>query len=207
MIVCWPMVKLDDMVFHLSTQLAGLMAKVDTDNGGIPYESPSNKGLKCTGLCLEGGAEVQLTHAQANILNGNGIVTALNFINGWTVWGNNTACYPGNTDVKDYHIPIARMFGFVAGTLIKTFWSKLDEPMTRRFIDSVLDSAQIWLNGLVSSEYLLGARVEMLEAENPTTNLMQGIIKLHIYMTPPSAAQEIDFVLEYDASYVEAAFA
>lgn len=207
MIVCWPMVKLDDMVFHLSTQLAGLMAKVDTDNGGIPYESPSNKGLKCTGLCLEGGAEVQLTHAQANILNGNGIVTALNFINGWTAWGNNTACYPGNTDVKDYHIPIARMFGFVAGTLIKTFWSKLDEPMTRRFIDSVLDSAQIWLNGLVSSEYLLGARVEMLEAENPTTNLMQGIIKLHIYMTPPSAAQEIDFVLEYDASYVEAAFA
>lgn len=36
-------------------------------------------------------------------------------------------------------------------------------------------------------------------------NLMAGIIKLHVYMTPPSPAQEIDFVLEYDASYVTSA--
>ena len=44
------------------------------------------------------------------------------------------------------------------------------------------------------------------ELENPQTNLIQGIVKLHVYMTPPSPAQEIDFILEYDASYVEAAF-
>ena len=36
------MVKLGDYRFHLSTQLAGLMAKVDTENAGCPYESPSN---------------------------------------------------------------------------------------------------------------------------------------------------------------------
>lgn len=63
----------------------------------------------------------------------------------------------------------------------------------------------IWLNGLVGSGYLLGARVEMLEDENPLQNLMAGIIKFHIAMTPPSPAQEIDFVLEYDASYVTSA--
>jgi hypothetical protein len=34
---------------------------------------------------------------------------------------------------------------------------------------------------------------------------MAGIIKAHIYMTPPSPAQEIDFVLEYDAEYVASA--
>ena len=38
-------------------------------------------------------------------------------------------------------------------------------------------------------------------------DLMAGIIRLHIYMTPPSPAQEIDFYLDYDASYVEQAFA
>lgn len=97
------------------------------------------------------------------------------------------------------------MFGWVGNSLIKTFWSKLDKPMTRRLIDTVLDSANIWLNGLVGMGYLLGARVEMLENENPLTNLMAGIIKLHVYMTPPSPAQEIDFVLEYDASYVTSA--
>ena len=204
-IVCWPMVKLGDYQFHLSTQLAGLMAQVDSGNEGCPYESPSNKSLQCDAMVLEGGAEVNLTLNQANLLNANGIITALNFMGGWVAWGNYDACYPGNTDVKDYFIPVSRMFGWVGNTLIRTFWSKLDKPMNRRLIDTILDTANIWLNGLVGSGYLLGARAEMLESENPLTSLMAGIIKIHIYMTPPSPAQEIDFVLEYDASYVESA--
>lgn len=124
---------------------------------------------------------------------------------GWTAWGNHTACYPKSTDVKDYFIPLSRMFDYVTNTLIKTFWSKLDKPMNRRLIDTILDSANIWLNGLVGAGYLLGASVEMLESENPLTSLMAGKIKLHVYMTPPSPAQEIDFVLEYDADYVTSA--
>ena len=97
------------------------------------------------------------------------------------------------------------MFDWVANTLIRTFWSKLDKPMNRRLIDTILDTCNIWLGGLVGAGYLLGARAVMLESENPETSLMAGIIHLHIYMTPPSPAQEIDFALEYDASYVTAA--
>lgn len=204
-IVCWPEAKLGGYRFHLSTLLAGLMAQVDTNNGGVPYESPSNKHLQCDGLCLDDGTEVNLTLAQANELNSNGVVTALNFMGGWTAWGNYTGCYPGNNDVKDYFIPVSRVFSWVGNSLVKTFWANLDKPMNRRLIDTILDSANIWLNGLVGSGYLLGARIEMLDDENPLSNLMAGIIKLHIYMTPPSPAQEIDFVLEYDAAYVTAA--
>ena len=79
--------------------------------------------------------------------------------------------------------------------------------MNRRQIDSILDTCNIWLNGLTGMGYILGGRVEMHESENPTTNLMAGILKLHVYVTPPSPLQELDFVLEYDASYVEAALA
>lgn len=204
-VICWPMLPLGDKKFHMSTQLAGLMAQVDTSNGGTPFESPSNKLFQADGLCLEDGTEVILTLEQANILNANGIVTALNFMGGWKCWGNYTACYPASTDVKDYFIPVSRMFGWVGNTLIKTFWDRLDRPMNRLLIDTIVDSANIWLAGLVGSVYLLGARVEFSEAENPTSNLMAGIIKLHIYMTPPSPAQEIDFVLEYDADYVASA--
>lgn len=205
MVVCWPMVRKDGRTYHMSTQLAGLMAQVDADNEGIPYESPSNKGLQCDGLALADGTEVLLTHAQANTLNAAGIITAINFVNGWVAWGSCTGCYPGNTDVKDYLLPVSRMFGWVGNTLVKTFWGKLDQPMNRRLIDTILDSANIWLNGLVGRQYLLGARVEMIEAENPLENLMAGIIKLHVYLTPPGPAQEIDFTLEYDASYVSSA--
>lgn len=205
MITCWPKLHLENYRFHASTQIAGLMAQVDSENSGCPYESPSNKNLQCDGLCLEDGTEVMLTLAQANQLNAAGIMTALNFVNGWVAWGNYTGCYPTNTDVKDYMIPISRMFGWVGNSLIKTFWSKLDKPMTRRLIDTVLDTANIWLNGLVGQGYLLGARVEMNEDENPLSNLMAGMIKLHVYLTPPGPAQEIDFVLEFDSSYVTSA--
>lgn len=204
-ILCWPMLKLGDYQFHMSTQLAGLMAQVDTGNGGCPYESPSNKNFQCDGAVLKDGAEVNLTLEQANILNSNGIVTALSFMNGWTCWGNNTACYPSNTDVKDYFVPVSRMFGWVGTTLVRTFWSKIDKPMTRRYIDTIIDTANIWMNGLVSAGYLLGGRIEFSSDENPTTDLMAGIMRFHIYMTPASPAQEIDFTLEYDASYVESA--
>ena len=201
----WPMLKLGDRKFHMSTQMAGLLAQVDSGNGGCPYESPSNKNLQCDGMILEDGTEVNLTLAQANILNSNGINTALNFMGGWCAWGNYTACYPANTDVKDYFIPVSRMFDWVGNSLIRTFWSKLDKPMNRRLLDTIMDSANIWLNGLVGSGYLLGARAEMLEEENSLTDLMAGIVKIHIYMTPPSPAQEIDFILEYDTSYVTSA--
>ena len=79
--------------------------------------------------------------------------------------------------------------------------------MNRRLLDNIKDSANNGLAGLVGSEYLLGARVEILDSENPMTDLMAGIVRIHIYLTPPSPAQEIDFVLEYDTDYVQSALA
>lgn len=206
-IVCWPMAKLGDYKFHLSSQLAGLIASVDANNGGCPYESPSNKNFQIDGTCLEDGTEVNLTFEQCNIIASYGIVTALNFMStGWTCRNNYTACYPGNTDVKDIMIPVSRMFDWVANTLIQTFWSNLDKPMKRRFADNILDTCNIWLNGLTGSGYLHGGRAELLASENPDTNLLDGIVHFHIYLTPPSPAQEIDFTLEYDIDYLKAAF-
>lgn len=63
----------------------------------------------------------------------------------------------------------------------------------------------IWLNGLVSSEYLLGARVEIRGEENPATSLLAGIISFHIYLTPPIPVQEINFTLEFDVDYLTSA--
>ena len=159
--------------------------------------------------CLEDGTEVNLSWPQIEIITGDyGVVTALNFMNmGWVAKGNYTACYPANTDVKDFFIPISRMFDWVGNTLIRTFWSKLDKPMNRRLIDNILDTCNIWLNGLVGMEYLLGARAEMLESENPLLDLMAGILRIHIYITPPSPMQLCEFTLEYDISYVQTALA
>ena len=149
MIVCWPCAKLGDRKFHMSTVIAGRISATDTENGGIPYESPSNKPISSDGLCANDGTEIVLTIAQANLLNAAGINTGLNFMGGFKAWGNYTAAYPTSTDVKDYFVPVSRMFDWVANSLIKTFWEKLDKPMNRRLLDGIMDSCNIWLNGLV----------------------------------------------------------
>ena len=203
-IPCWPLAKLGDKVFHMSTVAAGRQALTDSEFGA-PYASPSNQAIQIDALVDAAGNEINLTLAQANILNNGGVMTALNFMGGFRLWGNYTGCYPASTDVKDYFIPIRRMFNWVTCTLIRSFWDRVDSPMNRRLIDSIVDTANIWMNGLAGSGYILGGRVEYLAEENPTTALMSGIIKLHVFITPPSPMQELDFVLEYDASYVEAA--
>ncbi|WP_113673753.1 phage tail sheath family protein [Vallitalea guaymasensis] len=203
-LLCYPMCKLGDKVFHMSTQVAGLIAKVDTENN-CPYESPSNKPLKIDSTVLEDGTEVAIDLQQANYLNSNGIITALNFVGGFVLWGNECACYPSNTNEQDYFISVSRMFSWVSNSIILMYWSKIDSNIKRRLIDSIIDSLNIWLNGLTSEEKLLGGRVEFKEDENSTSAIAAGKIVFHIYMTPPSPAKEIEFVLEYDSNYVNTA--
>lgn len=205
-IVCWPKVSLGGTQYHLSTQLAGLICRTDADNADIPYTSPSNKNLQANSAVLDDGSEVWLAPDSAAFLNGQGIVTALNFIGGWKAWGNRTGAYPSNTDPKDTFIPIRRMFDWVGNTLTLTFWQRLDFPLNPRQIQTITDSANIWLNGLTAQGYLLGGRVEFREDENPTTDLMDGIARFHVYLTPPSPNREIDFILEYDPAYLQSLF-
>lgn len=204
-IACWPLGTMGDRRFHLSVQLAGLMAEVDSGNKGIPYESPSNKNLKIDGCCLEDGTEVSLTWPQVNLIAGSwGVVTAVNFMDtGWVAKGNYTACYPGNTDVKDQFIPVSRMFDFIRNTLIRTFWPKLDKPMNTALVRSLVTTCNTWLNGLTGGGYLNGARVEVLADDNSVDKILDGIITLRIYNAPPVPAQEIDFLLCFDPSYME----
>ena len=189
-----------------SSHLAGVVAQRDAENEGIPFWSPSNKRLLANGAS-HAGAELHLGPSEAAYLNGQGIVTSLNFIGGMVAWGNRTAAYPGVTDVKDTFIPIRRMFNFCANTLVLTAWQFLDTPlMRRRLVEAVCNTFNVWLNGLAAREYILGGRVEFMQTENPATDLMDGIARFHVFFTPPSPARELDFILEYDPGYLSNLF-
>lgn len=209
-IVCFPKVALGEKIFNFSTQLAGSMSATDNNEdlgGGTPCESASNKSLKADRMVTADGKEVVQDLQNANYLNENGIVTGLNFYSGFVSWGNYTACYPANTDPADYFYCINRMFKWVAKTAILSYWSYIDRKMTRRLIDAILQGINDWLNGLTADEKILGGRVEMNEEENTDTALMAGHVKFHVYLTPPSPLQQLEFVLEYDLSYLEALMA
>ena len=137
----------------------------------------------------------------ANALNGAGIVTVLRQ-DGWQLWGNRTAAHPGSSDPKDSWIPIRRMFDYVKSMLVLNFWSQLDQPIMRRQIDSLINSANVYMNGLVSRGAILGGRVEYMTDDNSEADVMDGRLNFRVFMTPPSPAREINFTLQYDRSYL-----
>jgi hypothetical protein len=204
-IATYPMLTLGDKQYHFSTQLAGLIAATDANNGGVPFVSPSNKALQADGTALSDGTSLYLGIDQVSYLNSLGIMTAVNLgTSGWKAWGNNTGAFPGATDPKDSFIPVRRMFNWIGNSLILTYMQKVDDPMNKRLIAAVTDSVNIWLNGLTASGALLGGRVEFNASENQATDLMAGKITFHLYITPPGPAQEISFQLEYDTTYLAA---
>ena len=205
-VVCWPCARNGDNVFHMSTHMLGAIGRMDYANQDVPYQSPSNIEMQATGLCLADGTEIALTLEQANMLNGQGIVTGLNFNGGWKTWGNYTGAYPSTTDPKDVFICVRRMFDWQYQTFILTYWQKVDKPLTKVLIKNIVDSEQIRLNGLTARGFLLGGDIKFLESENPLTDLLQGIIRFHVYITPPVPAQEIDAILEYDVNNFSSLF-
>lgn len=190
--------------FNFASQQGPLLQWTDAYRGnGLPYHSPSNKPLRMNSLQLADGTELPMHLLDANMLNSQGVVTALNWIGGWRSWGNRTAAFPSDTDVKDMFISVRRMFDFIGNTVVLTIWQKVDEPGNRRLIDAIVNSLQLWLDGLSNTEALLGARIEFRQDENPTTELLNGHYTFHIYVAIPTPAEWIDFRIEYWLPYVQ----
>lgn len=200
----WPMVKVGEEMFHCSAAIGALIADTDYRNDGIPYVSLSNKSLKISGLCLADGSEVVLDMEQANLLNAQGIVTAIN-MNGWRAWGNRTACYPGNTDVKDAFIPCRRMYNWWANQFILSYFSKVDDPANKRLIESIIDSENIKGNAWKSRYQVAEARMVFNQEDNPTTDLINGIIRIGMLFSPYPPAEQILTTVEYDTAALQEA--
>jgi len=203
-IVCWPMCKIGAKKYYMSALMAALIAFTDANNDSVPYVSPSNKGMRISGTILADGTEVYLDQVQANVLNGGGICTALN-LNGWRSWGNNTGIYPSSSDIKDRFIPVRRMFDWWGDSFILTYFQKVDSPLNKRLIEAVVDSENIRANGYKARFQIADAHIEYSAAENPVTDLLNGKITFHQYLTPFPPAETIINVLEFDPAALTAA--
>jgi phage tail sheath protein len=172
----------------------------------VPFVGPSNKLLKITSTVLEDGTEIYLDQLKANLLNSQGVITAIN-ISGWRLWGNRTSIYPASTDIKDCFIPVRRMFDWQGNTFINTYFQKVDDPMNKRLIEAVVDSENIRLNGLKARGQIADARIEYREDLNPQTSLLDGKITFKQYYTPFPPAECITNILEYDPDALAASLA
>ena len=207
--VFWPRVAIDTRQFWLSTQAAALTERVDQSNNSIPVESPSNKQIKINKTVagpIATPADVFFSKASADSLNGQGIVSSINWIAGWKLWGNNMSIYPSQSDPKDRWIPVRRMTDWLGNTVVLTVFQFVDKPGNRRLIDSVIDSLNVYLNSLVASGNALGARVEFRHDENSDADLLNGHYTFHIYEAFPIPAEWIEFLIEFDVTYLSTLF-
>lgn len=203
----WPKIGLSDRAFNYSSQWGPLQQFTDATRGrDIPYYSASNKNLRINKTILEDGSEIIIPKPDADYLNSQGVVTVLNFIGGFRAWGNRTAIWPFSSDVKDVFHSVRRTYDFIGNTIVLTVWQKVDEPMNRRLIDTVTESLQIWLNGLMAEGATLGARVEFRHDENPMTELLAGHMVFHLFIAPPPPAEWIEFRIEFDVNYLNTLF-
>jgi hypothetical protein len=207
-VLCWPLVKRGERVYRMSTHMAGLITRVDFANDNVPSESPSNKPLLIGSAVTAGGAEVLLDLQQANFLNENGITTALNFT-GWVLWGNYTAAYApvgGSDDSNEQFLYAARMGDWLSNTVILSHWGRVDAKLDERLIESILDTVNIWFNGLVTAAHLIGGRASFTGGAN-TLNTVEdfrsGRVTFVLYYAVPGIAQEIVHVLTFDPQYIE----
>lgn len=202
----YPMVKVGDEIYHFSAIAGALIADTDYKNEGIPYVSLSNRSLKITGLCLKDGSEVVLDMEQGNALNKVGINTAIN-MNGWRAWGNRTACYPGNTDIKDCFIPCRRMYNWWANQFILSYFAKVDNPLNKRLIESIVDSENIKGNSWKQRYQAAEAKMVFEAEDNPETDLINGIVRVRMMFSPYPPAEQIWATVEYDTSALQTALA
>lgn len=193
----WPKCRVGSKTYYMSALAAACTAYTDAANEDVPSLSPSNKSLKVTAAVLEDGTEVILDQEQANTVNSFGVATTWNQ-NGYRLWGNNTAAYPATTDPKDRWFACRRFFSWWGNTFILTYFQKVDDPMSSRLIESIVDSENIRGNSFAARGYCAAARVAYLPAENPDTDIINGKMRFHIYLSPFTPAETIIGVLEFD---------
>jgi phage tail sheath protein FI len=172
----------------------------------IPNVSPDNKPISISAACLKDGTEVLLDQEQANVVNSFGVATWLN-MNGFRLWGNNTACYPGNTDPKDRWFSVRRFFCWDDNTFIQTYFQKVSDPLNKRLIEALVDSENVRGNSFVSRGICARYELQYIESENPTTDLLNGTVKFHKYMSPFNPAEDIEEIVEFDPNAISTALA
>lgn len=198
---CWPMVLYGGQKYHLSTLAAVDMQTVDTNAGGIPYISPSNKVINASATCLEDGTELYISEVTGNALNQKGITTTNIIRGGMRLWGPHMGNYDfdneGNILPEDRQDASVRMGLYLLNYLQYNYIDVVDNPLLRRDIDAILASVQQWLNSLVNAGQLLYGSVAFEPDENSTDSMISGDFVFSVKDTFTPNAKSLTFRTQY----------
>lgn len=199
--VCWPQAVFEGQQYHLSTLAAVTMQTVDTNAGGVPYISPSNKAINADATILEDGTEIFLSEVTANSLNEVGITTTNIIRSGLRLWGPHMGNYNFNNEEdilpEDRQDASIRMGVYLINYLQYNYIDSVDMPFARRDIDAILASVQQWLNALVNAGQLLFGTISFDADDNTTDAMISGDFVFNIKDTFTPNAKSLTFRCQY----------
>jgi len=211
-IVCYPKVTTNQgKIIFMSAMLAALMQTNDALNESTPFVSPSNKVFNILTAQLDDTEKTQVMYTldEANQLNGEGIFTALKF-QGWKAWGNNMSIYSwiaaqaGTVyDPKDQFINIKRAFDWQNNGFITRYFTKIDNPMNLRAIQTLITDENQFYNPYITAGFVAGMSLEYNQADNPISQILAGVIKFRQHLAPYTPMQTILNTLQFDPTMLE----
>ncbi|MTI49703.1 MAG: phage tail sheath protein [Firmicutes bacterium] len=205
---CWPMGKKGDKKFHLSTLATVTMQMVDFQNGNIPSETPSNKPIDISSLCLADGKEIEYDQIGANDLNSKGIRTASFWGGRWVLWGPHTGEYEYAKDIDPKNIfdSSVRMLHYIANVFQLKYGILIDGPFSRAMKDTILNDMQEWLDNLIAQGKLLSGTIVFNELSNPTSDIVEGDFVFDISSTTTPPGKSITAKITYTSSGLDVLF-
>ena len=201
-VLLYGLIKLAGDIYYQSIHYGALSLKVDSENDGTPSQSPSNYSYKMDALAYKNTQghfeEIRFDkEQQANFLNKNGAITAINF-KGWRCWGTETAKNPLATDPKDKFTYARRMFKFIGNELVISYFNSIDQKFSLKLAETITKSMNIRLNALVSSNHFLEAKALLSEEDNNLVNVINGDITWIILLGIIPGLKSMTFKKKYD---------
>ncbi len=205
---CWPMALNAGKKFHLSTLATVTMQRVDFDNDNTPHETPSNKPVDVTGMCLADGTPIVFDQMQANDLNSKGIRTLSYWGGRWVLWGPHTGAYEFGKDMdprEKFDCSVRMLYHLMNGFQLK-YGMLVDKPMNRAMVDTILNDFQRYLDGLVAKGALLYGEIRFTELSNPTSDIVEGDFDFDIATTTTPPGKSLTAKIAYTIKGFSALF-
>lgn len=168
------------------------------------WVSPSNKSLGSTVVAPEYtlvGTGINDPASDQQLLNAAGIVTIVKQGGSYRTFGNRSAAYPSDTNVKNF-LPIQYVDHIVDESLERAIAASfIDEPLAQATIDAIVNNAQGFISSLIQRGALLpGSKIYYDPADNPAVDLAAGHVRFRKDYAVGTPAERISFLSTFDTN-------
>ena len=182
-----------------SAPVAGLIARIDAENGG-PWASPSNRVVRgMTGAVYPVPYDPEAATGLANTLNNGDTVNDTNYVTtfisvaGLRLWGNRVAA-PSDPAWK--YLSVLRTGDLIEQTIRRSFLWAVDRNITTGLVDAVVESVNDFLRSLQGREGIAGGEAFPHPTLNTKASVIDGKGYVAVRWSPLYPLEELQFLVE-----------